>query len=186
MIRLLLIVLLLLPVDAGAMQMIGFGAGSETCATQTYDWQFESTYTSTTVDEYKDGGQSWTSGSGVGDKKLYSISLRRHTTSSTTQLTIRIGTGTDLATDYMVEFSCDVPNATGFFECVIPEASRPTLAASTVYRAFYTVPTGYSSVAFSRSSGSGISGGNNYYDTVHDWSPPASGHDLSFKTRMCD
>ena len=190
--RLLIIFLLLLAGPSYAMQMIGFGAGA-TCDTQSYDVQYATYNTSSVFDPTNQTrGQSWQSGA---TGTLYSITIRRHSyTYDASNITIRIGTGTNLSgtcslsNTCKVQYTCAISDSTGDKECVIPEGSRPTLTSGNTYYFLMMVSYGYSFFDISRDAAAGYANGTAYFESAEDWdvTGSTSSSDYPFKTRMCD
>jgi len=178
-----LLALMLLATPAHAVQMIGFGAGG-TCATQSADVSLTVSNASS-VFYTDDRGQSWKAGvSG----KLYSITLMKTADHTANVLTIRVGESTNLSSTYLTEFTCNVPYSAGAFECIIPEASRPTLSADNTY--VFLAHRGDVGAGWSigRDSGGSYADGTSYYDTSDDWGETisAAASDLYFISKMCD
>jgi len=152
------------------------------CSTQSTDVSL-TVNNASSVFYSDDRGQSWKAGVS-GD--LYSITLMKAADFTANVLTIRIGVSSNLSATYMTEFTCNVPYASGAFECIIPEASRPTLAADTTYHFLAhraDIGAGWS---IGRDSGGSYADGTSYYDTTDDWVGVAAASDLYFITKMCD
>lgn len=159
-------------------RIIGGGAS---CATQSYDVQYTSYNTTSSVQTGDERGQSWLSGV---SKTLYSISIYSTNTTSGITFTFRVGTSADLSSSYLVEFTCDLPTVSGWKECVIPEGSRPALSASTTYHSLFKET--YAGFLISRDSTGGYAGGTSYYDTNKNWIGTTSTSDLPFQIKVCD
>lgn len=180
----LFIILMLIATPAYAVQMIGFGEGGGTCASQTPDVSLTTYNTYSLMYDNEERGQSWLAGaSGV----LYSLTFRRYDTSGTVApLTIRIGMSTNLAT-YISEFTCDIETTDVVKECVIPEGSRPTLSSGTTYHALIRLEGGYGyNWPVSRNSTNPYADGNSYFDQTKDWVASPVSSDWYFITTMCD
>ena len=188
-----LIAILLFPASvlAFGLQMVGGGStgtGATECATQSYDVQFTTKNTYSTMYDDQERGQSWISGVS-GD--LYSISLERENGGTEDSLILRVGTASDLSGtcpggNCLAEFTCYAPTSAGFFECVIPSDNRPSLTSSTTY--YFLFQHSYTGQwDISRDSGNNYANGIAYYDLTENWIGTASSsNDLPFKTRMCD
>lgn len=182
-----LLLSLVLSTPAYAIIVVGTGGSGtpgETCATQSYDVEFTTSNTYSSFQTSEERGQSWKAGvSG----KLYSISFERtNNTNDASSIDIRIGSSTNLSSTYLVAFTCAISDPGGWKECVIPEADRPSLTASTTYYVLFRISSGYGVWPINRDSAQSYADGTAYYDQDKDWVGTASSNDLPFKTRMCD
>lgn len=191
MTRLLLIVLLLLPVRAFGMQMIGFGAG--TCATQTVDQSYNTMSTGYTL--YGSGtlGQSITAGD---TGEVYSISIRGtgNTGGSGGQLIARIGTTQDLSASYLGQTTAlDIiyDDVTRWYEMIFPAGSRPTITSTNTY--YFTVVNTAAdyddSIYVQYHQDAGAYGGGIMHwgeTTAHDMDYDYGASDVRFSVKVCD
>ena len=182
----LVLILMLLATPAHAVQMIGFGAaGGGACASQTPDVSRTTNNATSYFYSATERGQSWKAGvTGY----LYSITLYKNATAPATTFTIRIGTSTTL-TSYLVSYTCAISSDAGEKECVIPEASRPSLTSGTTY--YMGMRTSNEAdetgISIARDSGGGYADGTAYSDTLADWIVATTvSSDLYFVTKMCD
>jgi len=179
--RYLLLFILLLPIPADAIMLVGFGAGGGSCTTQTYDVQYTTKDTYWTVYDTLERGQSWQSGvTGA----LYSFSLQRDTPGTSATITYRIGTSSDLSS-YLVEGTCTIGAGAGWKECVITAGSRPSLTSSTTYYLLFINGIGQEWTV-STDNAAGYANGTSFWDDVLDWSGTVDSADITIKTRMCD
>lgn len=159
----------------------GGGGGGGGCTTQSFDVQFTTSNTYSVHSSNQERGQSWVAGV---SKSLYAVWLKANDGAwSGANLTIRIGTSSNLSSSYLVQFTCVVPDAAGFFQCVIPASDRPSLTSSTTYYMIFRTDANWN---VSRDSAQGYANGTAYYDITLDWSGTSSANDLPFKTEMCD
>ena len=152
-----------------------------TCATQSVDVSLTTNNTNSIFYSSDERGQSWTAGV---SKTLYSLTFYRTDSGTGYTQTIRIGTSTNL-TSPLVEYTCSMRATAGSQECIIPEAGRPALTASTAY--YVGIHTG-GQWSIARDSAGGYAGGTGYFDaTSSDWTlSTTSVSDLYFITKMCD
>ena len=116
---------------------------------------------------------------------MYSMSLYRYDAGSESSITIRVGTGTNLSSVYAVEITCTVPAGSGWFECVIPEGSRPQLTASTLYYSMWrTTGTGWNGAGVTTTDA--YAGGTRDYDTSPDWTWAGGTGDYAFRVSLCE
>ena len=190
MYALILFLMLIFASPANAIIVVG-GTGEppdpppgESCTTQSFDVQFTTSNTYSSVQTNEERGQSWKSGvTGT----LYSFSMKRESiTYDPSQITYRIGTSANVSSSYLVESTCTVPDAANYFECVIPEGSRPSLTSGTTYYFIWRISSTYGPFPLSRDSGQGYADGTAYYSATQDWIGNASSNDLPFKTKVCD
>jgi hypothetical protein len=186
MIALVLALLLALVTPAHAIIIIG-GTGAPpdappaTCETQSYDVEFTTTNTYSVFETGQERGQSWTA---VATGSMYALWLKANDgVWSGATITIRIGTSSNLSASYLSEFTCVVPDAEGWFQCLAPDGGRPSLTASTTYYALFRTSALWN---INRDSAGGYANGTAYYDLNKDWIGTTSSSDLPFKIEICD
>lgn len=160
------------------------GEAAPSCATQSTDVEYTTYNTSSAFDVNDERGQSFTT---VGGGVLYSISIHRtDMTGGTVDVTFRVDNGSSMEV-YLTEFTCGITAATNaFVECVIPEANRINLSATTTY---YFLIQNTENVIWNinRDSANGYAGGTAFYDATENWQGTASaGSDLPFRIKVCD
>lgn len=172
----------------GAKSYSGGGGG---CATQSVAIQ-QTSYNDRTNALYVDGychGQTITPASTI---TVYSIIVRCHTyNGGTPTLTLRIGTGADLAT-YIAQATA-VCSAVGEVEFIFDSGARPTLTASTEYL-FGVRSNGafINLVELSDNSAGGYAAGYEVRsgEGTNDWAiivaPGGGTYDFYFKIKKCD
>lgn len=151
------------------------------CATQTQDIEVTSYTGYSTHYTSEERGQEFKP---TISGQLYSVSWETNAATTTT-LTMRIGASKDLSgVNNMAEWTCAVSTAgADWEECVIPEASRPTLASGTTYYVIVRTSANWDQ----RKTGDTYSDGGPMWDTVLNWVGVRSGtSDRTFRTKMCD
>lgn len=139
MLRAILIIILLLPVRAFGMQMIGFGGAAGGCSTQTVDQSNNLYNNGYTIYSPSTIAQSFTAGD---TGEVYSISIRGAgvTGGSGGQLVARLGTTTDLSSSYLGQttaLNIIYDDVFYWYEMIFPAGSRPSITATNVY--YFTV-----------------------------------------------
>jgi hypothetical protein len=183
MIALLLILALLLPVPASAMQMIGYGAGG--CASQSVIingsqwWDSANTTSGNTTT-----GQSFSYGSPF---TLYSITVLAYSGNGATgTLTMRVSASADLQAGYIEAATAAIVGAgdDDYYEFVF--AGQPSMSASTPY--YWGITSNDDPVDIYKSNTSVYADGIAYYGTVTLWDMASSdaGLDRNMQVKKCD